>query len=507
MTEAKLLKRVQDVPRTSSRLLRGLREQILGGADPLGEAFCALRSPVRRRQVGSFYTPSTLIQPMIKWLLDRKPTRIVDPGAGSGRFTQAILLSNRSLKTVAVDLDAVATLMTRAMLHVIKAKSAIVQHSDYMRLRLDRIDGRTGFIGNPPYVRHHGLSTHAKERAIRLATRLGLHMSGLAGLYTHFFLQTASLVTDGDVGCFVTSAEWLDVNYGSVVRKLMLNQLGCAGVHLIAPQAIAFKDAMTTAAIAYFEVGVEHKRLTFSVSKNVKVSKGLGRSGNRVSRSELDAERWSPLLNQRIHLSEDAVPLGSIVRVSRGQVTGANSFFIMTLERARALGIEKWCKPAITSAKEIIQCAGVIRDNGQRLVLFDPPTDINRKADKALDEYLCQGEHSLAGKAPVSERYVTRGRPAWWAVRPSAPPIVASYMARQAPVFALNPDGLVTVNVVHGLWPKLPLHKDELQRLTEHLNRARASFVGRGRTYFGGLEKFEPREMEALPVLRGLLPA
>jgi hypothetical protein len=40
----------------------------------------------------------------------------------------------------------------------------------------------------------------------------------------------------------------------------------------------------------------------------------------------------------------------------------------------------------------------------------------------------------------------------------------------------------------------------ELQRLVAHLNEVRHSFRGRGRTYQGGLEKFEPREMEALPV-------
>jgi hypothetical protein len=80
------------------------------------------------------------------------------------------------------------------------------------------------------------------------------------------------------------------------------------------------------------------------------------------------------------------------------------------------------------------------------------------------------------------------------------PPIVATYMARGAPCFARNPDELGLLNVVHGLYPRRPLDEATLERVVASLNARRESFIGRGRTYQGGLEKFEPREMEALPL-------
>jgi len=73
-------------------------------------------------------------------------------------------------------------------------------------------------------------------------------------------------------------------------------------------------------------------------------------------------------------------------------------------------------------------------------------------------------------------------------------------MTRQAPAFALNPDGLATLNVVHGLFPKVPLDNEQLAGLVRFLNAHREQFRGEGRTYQGGLEKFEPREMENLQV-------
>ena len=86
-----------------------------------------------------------------------------------------------------------------------------------------------------------------------------------------------------------------------------------------------------------------------------------------------------------------------------------------------------------------------------------------------------------------------------------SPPIVVSYMARQAPVFALNPDALGVLNVAHGLYPREHMSRAQLRLVVAALNDARESFKGRGRTYFGGLEKFEPREMENLPLPASLI--
>ncbi|MCQ5168026.1 hypothetical protein NE645_18975, partial [Roseburia hominis] len=46
------------------------------------------------------------------------------------------------------------------------------------------------------------------------------------GLHVYFFLATACKSKPKDFGTFITAAEWLDVNYGSLVRKLMLAKLG-----------------------------------------------------------------------------------------------------------------------------------------------------------------------------------------------------------------------------------------------------------------------------------------
>src|SRR5262249_9479696 len=83
----------------------------------------------------------------------------------------------------------------------------------------------------------------------------GLPASGLAGMHVHFFLATALHAVPGDAGVLVTAAEWLDVNYGSLVRSLLLGPLGGQSVPPLDPAVPALPDAAATAAIACFQPG------------------------------------------------------------------------------------------------------------------------------------------------------------------------------------------------------------------------------------------------------------
>jgi hypothetical protein len=260
---------------------------------------------------------------------------------------------------------------------------------------------------------------------------------------------------------------------------------------------------MTTAAITCFEVGSLPGEIGLRVVDEVRHLGGLENSRS-ISRAELArAERWTPLLHRdpAAVTQPDLVTLGALVRVHRGAVTGANDFFILSRERASALGLERWCRPVISKAEEIFNSGGIVRDAPERKVLLDVPAAVDRAAHAQLDAYLRLGEQRQGGQPPISERYIARHRRPWWVVGAAPPPpIVATYMARQPPVFALNPDQLAIVNIAHGLYPRVEMTESQLTALVDTLNRDRASFRGRGRTYHGGLEKFEPREMEALPV-------
>jgi hypothetical protein len=78
------------------------------------------------------------------------------------------------------------------------------------------------------------------------------------------------------------------------------------------------------------------------------------------------------------------------------------------------------------------------------------------------------------------------------------PPILCTYMARQPPAFALNKAEARLLNIAHGLYPVQPMPEKELAAIVCYLRQTAG--MTEGRTYAGGLVKFEPGDVERLHI-------
>jgi hypothetical protein len=497
------------VPAVAPCRLDALRQAIRAGADPLGDAFMALRPAAQRRATGAVYTPPAIVRAMTAWLAaqaaqsgQRAPARIVDPGAGSGRFLLAAAAAFPAAQLVAVEADPLAALMLRANLQVQGcAARAAVLVQDYRSVRLPACGGATAFIGNPPYLRHHGIEPRWKAWYTAGCAGLGIRASALAGLHLHFFLQTRLLARPGDVGAFITSAEWLDVNYGAALRRLLLDQLGGVALHVLEPALQAFAGTAATAAIACFRVGETAAPVRVrSVAHLADLADLAGpdalAGGTRVARARLQATpRWSAIVRPPQRPAGGDIELGEMFRVHRGQVTGANGVWIAA---AQAAGLPGHLQlPCITRARELIAAGASLPCASALRRVIDLPADLDvlapqerRRVEAFLAWARAQGAH---------QGYVARHRQAWWAVGLRAPaPILCTYMARRPPQFTVNSCAARHINVAHGLYPRQPLPPGAAQRLVDWLNQHTGT--DRGRTYAGGLTKFEPKEIERLRI-------
>jgi hypothetical protein len=482
--------------RVSRSAVEPWRKSIARGDDPLGDAFCSLRSPVERRPMGATYTPRAIVAAMTNWAAARTPSRIVDPGSGTGRFIVAAGRRFPRAALIATEVDPLAGLLLRA--HLVcagMADRASVLIGDYRSLSLPPVDGPTLFVGNPPYVRHHLIDVQWKAWLVRRAAELGLSASQLAGLHVHFFLATAHLARPGDYGSLITAAEWMDVNYGSVVRQLFLGALGGKSIHFLEPTVRAFPDADTTAVITCFEVGSHAASVRM---RRVASLEGLNTldAGRPVRRERLEsATRWTPLTSSGRKAPAGYVELGELCRVHRGQVTGANSVWI-----AGPHGEElpkSVLFPTVTKARELFSAGTALADASSLRRVIDIPSDLDALPSTerpSVERFL-----RVAKRMGADRGFIARHRRAWWSVGLRTPaPILATYMARRPPAFVRNLADARHINIAHGLYPREPLSERALNALAQYLSSGTS--LAQGRTYAGGLTKFEPREMERLLV-------
>lgn len=479
--------------------IEALRSNILNGEDPLGTAYAGLRDTRSRRRAGLFYTDPQIVRPMVSWVLGHGPSRVVDAGCGSGRFSMAVAMNQLDLPILAIDTDPIATVLCRANLAVIGATNVRVLNDDFTHAKITSAKGKTAFVGNPPYVRHHELTSQHKKWVEAASRELGCRTSKLAGLHVYFFLATALRARAGDIGCYITSAEWLDTNYGTGIRELMLSVLGLESFHLFGQESVPFPEAMTTAVVTCFEVGRNAKTVRFRKVSSARKLEGFS-GGRSLPTSKLAAaSQWRSFFHKSSSKNGNGlVRLGDFATVHRGVVTGRNRFYVMSRGEAEDRGLSNFVRPVLTSAQDVLQSRGVIHASAVNKVVLAPERNVALElADSApLLLYLEEGE-----RLGVPSTYICSHRRPWWYIGArQPPPIVSTYMARQAPAFALNPDGLLILNVIHGIYPKEPLDPAALEQLVGILNSARETFRWSGRLYHGGLQKLEPREMEALLV-------
>ena len=352
-------------------------------------------------------------------------------------------------------------------------------------------------------MRHHRIPVNLKQWLVKTANALGhTQVSTRAGLHAYFFFSAREIGKDGDVGCFLTASEWLDVDYGRAVRTLLLDGLGATAIDVLHPETQAFKAVESTALVTCFKFGSKRRTIRFRQVKEIEELATLA-TGNQLKVAAFSAShRWTSLLTVKddpVPRGYARIPLRRLVSLRRGIATGANAFFVMATADAEYLGLSNWCVPVISRATEILDSHGVVRNRGDHKRLLLVPGDIARKKFPELNRYLCRGEHDRTSQVRIKDRVLCQQRKPWYSVEwPNPSPIVATYMARKPPMFALNPDKLGLLNIGHYLQPR---RSDlDVEAVVCELNKQRVRLVGGGRTYQGGLEKFEPSEMLNLEV-------
>jgi hypothetical protein len=238
----------------------------------IGNIFERLIAPEERHKYGQFYTKPEVVDLINSFCIRRGNEKIMDPACGGGTFLVRAYARKRELSPerkhhellsdlYGVDISHFAAHLTTINLATRNliddenypqvARSDffdVMAHKTFIKLpkhmetkglgkaqhRKVEIVPLDAVVGNPPYVRHQdipkdtktkgGFKTETKEYLLKLVKdEANIHLSGRSDIHCYFWPHAFTFLKDGGYLCFLTSSQWLDVEYGFGLQEWILS--------------------------------------------------------------------------------------------------------------------------------------------------------------------------------------------------------------------------------------------------------------------------------------------
>jgi adenine-specific DNA-methyltransferase len=461
--------------------------------------------PEALKELGQVATPSEIAYMMASWVAIDKPHTILDPAAGLGNllFESHTLCPSARLFGVEHDVSTY-----KKALHSAPSGTQLVL-GDYLKLNFEKMDA---IIANPPYVKaHHLIYNEVDWASFDAAFKIDLNR--LTNLYALFLLKIWEDLADNGRAAVIIPAEFLNANFGISIKKRLINDLRPVGIAVFDPSFSVFKNALTTSCILFIKKGRE-KHLPVITKKvhNIQETKDFVQylTANsfqaKFEHEYLDISSWAPedkWLNrilgvQTLGLAKLPMKIGDYFRCRRGIATGANDYFTLSRSdiNSKQLKLTDF-SPCITHS---IHANGLIfskndfiklEQSEKRCYLLNP-----KGIDTNLRRYLDEGM-----KAGIPERHLPSHRPVWYLPENREPAdIWIGVFSRESLKCVMSDAKIMNLTCFHGLYAnKQQIGLSELATLFLNSKFGKTAFSQVNRFYGNGLNKLEPKDVEAMP--------
>jgi adenine-specific DNA-methyltransferase len=410
LAEARGLKPLED--EGARRLARHLPDLPYASFPPevLGEVYQQRLSEERRRCAGIHYTPREVAD----YLVGRTWSEgdLLDPACGSGAFLLsaarargqdlAALERVRGIEldpdAAALAIEALALLTSAAGIEVARAFwRERIAVGDALRARLAPVDA---VVGNPPFHRATGqpeLQRLARERFPEV-------YSGRNDV-SHFFVALAleTLRPQGRLG-LVLPAYFLENTFARGLRELLDEQTGEMEI-LDLSNASIFGARVHALLLVAQKSGPRLRRRLLAPRE-------AGRADVFSDLKRLSCGEPPRLLRQAREAPERLLDrlaaharLDSLCRIEKGCESGCNRVFVVSVEQARALGLESAALRPLVKGRHVAPFR--ITASGKLLIFLDGRTPL--EAYPRVQEYLLPFRETLSRRAECRE-----GVYPWW---------------------------------------------------------------------------------------------
>lgn len=452
------------------------------------------------KKLGQFFTPEAIAVFMKRWVLSNEPKTILDPAVGNGVFLTGV---GADIKKVGYDIDPDIIAFFRQNGHMdyeIRIEDFLIDHWD------EKYDS---IICNPPYNKFQTLDNR-EEVYEDLKNHLKIPLSGYSNQYVLFLLKSIKLLNTNGRLAFIIPNEFLNTGYGKIVKKFLIDEKCLKAILSFDNSKNIFEDALTTACIllveksnlnsAYFAKIESYNELD---ALSIESMSGILNIRN-ISYSDLQPnDKWQSLFEFKDSKTSfnNLVPFRVFAKVKRGIATGDNDYFVFNKSKIEKYGI---------SNKNLIPCA-------IKCVDFKKPiftqSDFQKMKNKDISCYIFDGSLysdanvqkyiQLGEKNGVNKKYLTSHRVPWYSMELKEPSqIWVNVFSRQKLKIVRNIANIKNLTTFHSIY--LNVSKE---RYTNILfcylltNLGQSILYENKRSYGGGLDKFEPNDLNEAMVL------
>jgi len=313
--------------------------------DIIGRIFERLISPEERHKYGQYYTSPEVVDLINSFCITRGDEKVLDPACGGGTFLVRAYARKRTLAPgrhhgellqdlFGMDISNFATHLTTINLATrdlideenypqiartdffnvrprrpflsLPTHAAIggkmtskgmgsIQHRDVEIPKLDAV------VGNPPYVRQEDIPKDNKDKYDRLVKEewKGIDLSGRSDLHLYFWPHAATFLKEDGYFCFLTSSQWLDVEYGFRLQGWILQNFEIVAVIESVDEPWFVGARVVTAITILRRQGAERKRMESAVrfvQLRMPISEILANDGTTADQMAVASEFRDELL-------------------------------------------------------------------------------------------------------------------------------------------------------------------------------------------------------------------
>lgn len=461
---------------------------------------------------GGYYTPTAISLFLAKWILEKKPEKILEPSCGDGSFIGALNgLHTHRISLTGVEIFQSEADKSRSLSLENEMLDCEIKNTDFLEWFLGNTQSWGTYdsvMGNPPYIRYQYLEKKDQEYSEKIFKKNGLAFTKHTNAWVPFIISGIDILKPGGRLAMVIPSELLHVLHASSLREYLLRT--CSKIVIIDPNELLFEDALQGTVLLM----TEKKKLeseeclgvsVISAPNNDFLESSPGAifdSAECVSGDLLNGKWMKVFLDQDELLAfEKARSLPSvkrftdIARVDVGIVTGANKFFLVDDETVDQYQLHDYVQPMFGRSEH---CKGIIYsdETHKRNKANGYPTNfvyINNidyaNLTSGAKKYIIEGEIQ-----ELHTRYKCRIRKPWYTV-PSVYKTEIGMLKRSHnyPRLILNSADAYTTDTAYRISSKV----DAVSMVCSFINSLTALTAElEGRHYGGGVLELVPSEIE-----------